>query len=1034
MVLALALASDGSWAANPQVKPPTDSPAQPEVINSFLGAPVVQIELPGVSPEDATHLLTAIPLKIGEPLTRELLHDSIQALFGTGRFSDIQAEADHTTTGVLLRFVTVPNYFIGQVTVEGVTSSPTPNQLATSSRMQLGDLYTPERKQRALTNMQRILEENGFYRSKLTVIEQTVEPQHQINISFHVDLGPRASVGQVQVEGDTEFTKRQIEDVAGVHPGDGAASNRRTRALQRIRSAYQKQDRLLAQVSANRTYQAQTNTIDYLFRVERGPLVEIAAEGFRLSQGQLRKFVPIYEEGAVDEDLLNEGRRNIQNHLQTLGYFAASVNVSQRTVQDGKGLRIVYSIIPGERHKLTAIRFAGNQWFDEDQLRGVLQEQAAGRFFSHGRYSEALLLADETSIREMYRSSGFRQVEVTSKLLENYQGDVSQLAVEFTIKEGPQTRVASVNIEGNYIIPTEQLLDLALLETAEGQGFNESSLADDREKLVSVYFRNGFTNANVEVSYVPASPTAEGLPSVAVTFTVHEGEQFFTNQIFLSGVHFTRPGVVRREYQIKSGEPLSQQGMLETQRRLYGLGLFNEVETAIQNPEGTESRKNVLVAVREAKRYTFDYGIGIEFQTGQPSAGSNQPLGKTGASPKVSFGVSRINFGGRQQTVSMKTSVSRLQQRGLVSYEAPKLMNRELRFSTRLLYDNTVDVSTFTSQRLEATAQTVQVLKRSFDDTRDLTSIAYRFSYRRVKASDIQVSDNLVPLVSKPTRVGEPNFLYMRDRRDNDLETNHGNYTTVEGGVASGYFGSEADFSRVLIKNSTYHPFSRNRRTGIGFVFARSTSIGLQNPFGNTLVVDPVQTAPGAPPIPTGKSLIPLPERFFMGGGSSHRGFGLNQAGPRDAFTGFPLGGSALFLNNLELRFPSFVLPYLNDRVGLTVFHDMGNVFARPQELTRSLGRWHQPHPEYCRSNAPDPGPNYKNCDYNYLSHAVGMGVRYQTPIGPLRLDFGYNLNPPFFPSFTNIVVNSVNGQRTGQFGFQRAGRFNFSFSIGQSF
>jgi outer membrane protein assembly factor BamA len=354
-------------------------------------------------------------------------------------------------------------------------------------------------------------------------------------------------------------------------------------------------------------------------------------------------------------------------------------------------------------------------------------------------------------------------------------------------------------------------------------------------------------------------------------------------------------------------------------------------------------------------------------------------------------------------------------------------MNRELRFTGRVLYDNTVDVSTFTSQRLEGTLQTVQALKRDQADTRDLDSVAYRFSYRRVQASNIQVTDNLVPLLSKPTRVGEPGFLFIRNRRDNDLETSHGSYTTAEGGVASSYFGSEADFSHFLIKNSTYYPFARNKRTGQGFVFARSTSVGVQNPFGNTILLDPSQTAPGKP-LPPGRTLIPLPERFYSGGGNSHRGFGLNQAGPRDSFTGFPLGGSALFLNNLEVRFPNITVPYLHDNIGFTVFHDMGNVFARPQEMVSSLGRWHQPHPEVCREA---PGTN---CNYNYLSHAIGMGVRYQTPIGPLRLDFGYNLNPPFFPSYTNIVFNPVNGEHTGQFGFQRAGHFNFSFSIGQSF
>jgi outer membrane protein assembly factor BamA len=119
----------------------------------------------------------------------------------------------------------------------------------------------------------------------------------------------------------------------------------------------------------------------------------------------------------------------------------------------------------------------------------------------------------------------------------------------------------------------------------------------------------------------------------------------------------------------------------------------------------------------------------------------------------------------------------------------------------------------------------------------------------------------------------------------------------------------------------------------------------------------------------------------------------------------------------------------LNDTIGFSVFHDVGNVFARPQEMLDSLGTWHQPHPSACMHE-----DTHLNCDYNYLSQAVGVGVRYQTPIGPLRFDFGYNLNPPVFPSYTDVTCNSVTGRCTGQFGFQRAGHFNFSFSVGQSF
>ncbi len=1022
VVMMMVAASLNGWALglSPSTQQAAEPPSQLGTIAPYLGVQITEIDLPGVPAEEAAHLLAGTPLKTGEPLTRQTLHDAMQSLFATGRFADIQAEAERTTAGVRLRFLTVPNYFIGQITAEGVSGSPSPNQLVTASRLQLGELYSQDKLERALANLQRVLEENGFHRSKVSVSEQRHPEQHQIDLTFHVEPGPRAVVGQIVLEGDAGYSKDEIEEIAKFHPGEGVVSTRLTRALQRMRARYQKQDRLLAQVSAAiRTYRPETNTVDYTFKVERGPVVEIAAEGFKISQRQLRKLVPIYEEGAVDDDLLNEGRRNLQNHLQTLGFFAATVSVSQRGVQDGKSLRVIYAITPGERHKLAAIRISGNQFFDEELVRGRMLSQPAGRLFSHGRYSEALLTEDVRSIQDLYRSNGFRQAEVASKLLEKYQGDPSQLAIEIEIKEGSQTRVASVSIEGNYNIPAEQLTPR--LATEEGQGFNESSLADDRDTILEKYFDNGFTNAALDVAYVPDNASPPESPRVGVIFTIHEGEQFFVNRVFLSGLHYTRPGVARREVRVQPGVPLSQQDMLESQRSLYNLGLFNEVDTAIQNPEGAESRKNVLVTVRETKRYTFDYGIGFEFQTGQPSVGTNQPLGQTGASPRVSFGVSRLNIGGRHQTISMKTNLSRLQQRGLISFEAPKLLNRDLRFSIRLLYDNTVDVSTFTSQRTEGTLQTVQILKKVED--RELDSIAYRFSYRRVQASNIQVSDNLVPLLSKPTRVGEPNFSYIRNRRDNDLETNHGSYTTVEGGVAGSYFGSEADFSRVLIKNSTYYPFFRNRRTGQGFVFARSTSVGVENPFGDTVLL-----GPGKDP-PTGRTLIPLPERFFMGGGSSHRGFGLNQAGPRDPFTGFPVGGSALFLNNLELRFPSVTVPYLHDNIGFTVFHDVGNVFSSPRDMLNSLGRWHQPQPELCLQEK-----RHTECNYNYLSHAIGLGVRYQTPIGPLRLDFGYNLNPPFFPSFTNIVTNSDNGTVTGQFGAQRAGHFNFSFSIGQSF
>ena len=124
------------------------------------------------------------------------------------------------------------------------------------------------------------------------------------------------------------------------------------------------------------------------------------------------------------------------------------------------------------------------------------------------------------------------------------------------------------------------------------------------------------------------------------------------DHVFTAGLNHTRPFIVQREIQIKPGDPLSQIDMLNTQKRLYDLGIFSQVDTAVQNPESSERKKNVLVNVQEARRYTFNYGLGLEFQTGQPTFERQPALGETGISPRVSFGMTRLNFRGRNHTVT----------------------------------------------------------------------------------------------------------------------------------------------------------------------------------------------------------------------------------------------------------------------------------------------------------------------------------------------------------------------------------------------
>jgi outer membrane protein assembly factor BamA len=274
----------------------------------------------------------------------------------------------------------------------------------------------------------------------------------------------------------------------------------------------------------------------------------------------------------------------------------------------------------------------------------------------------------------------------------------------------------------------------------------------------------------------------------------------------------------------------------------------------------------------------------------------------------------------------------------------------------------------------------------------------YRFTYRRVAVDNatLKINPLLIPSLSQPVRLGLLSVTWVQDKRDDPVDSHRGIYNTVDVGLAEHIFGSQKNFFRFLARNSTYHPLSKKT------VFARSTQIGDMHPFafsGDSF------------------SAIPLPERFFGGGDTSHRGFAYNQAGPRDLTTGFPIGGTAMFLNQSELRFP-----LIGENIGGVLFHDFGNIYST---LSRFSLRQTQRNP----------------ADFAYMVHAVGFGVRYRTPVGPFRVDLAYSINSPTFIGFKaanqqDLINAGVNPCQTqpAKCVLQNSGHFQYFFSIGQTF
>jgi outer membrane protein insertion porin family len=929
--------------------------------------------------DDLKHSLEE--LKIGEPLQLHAVRTAIERLYATGRYADIAVDAREEDDGVILTFQSRPARFIRNVVVTGVDEPPSPGQLVNATKLQLGTRYDPAQVRQSVENLMETLRANGFYLAKITP-EIDNQFHQQVDITLRVDTGDRAKYSTPVIKGAPQ---KPIEDIVkstrwrklfGLLGWKEVTETRTDQGLDRIRRAYQKKDYLMARVSLEQMeFDQKENRVIPTISIDSANKVIVRTRGAKISRGRLRELVPIYQELTVDKDLLVEGKRELTEYMQSRGFFEAEVDVDMAT-NDQDETVIEYSFFPGERHKVVAVEIAGNNYFDDRTLRErMFITPASFPRYRRGRFSQDFVRRDVNAIKALYQTNGFRDVDVKTDVVDDYKGRENDVAVFFYVTEGPQWFVAGFEIEGVDATIEEDLR--AMMQSTEGQPYSELSVATDQDTILSYFFNSGYPDATLEVTAVPAPAPNQ----MALKYVVRPGERQYVRDVLISGLQTTDSALVRARIDLVGGDPLSQSSMIESQRRLYDLGIFARVDTALQNPEGDTDNKFVLYRFEEARKYSVNTGFGAQIaRIGRGTPSLDTPTGTTGFSPRVSLGISRSNLLGIGHTLSLQTRWSNIQRRGFLSYLAPQFKgNDRLNVTFTGLYDDSRDIQTFNSRRQEGAVQLAQRLTKA-------NTAQYRIAYRRVTVSDLNITPSLIPLFAQPVQLVTLSGTFIQDRRDDPVDARRGIYNTIDMALASDFWGdAKGTFTRALGRNATYH------RVGKDLIFARSTSFGLM--------------------LKLSGADVPLPERFFAGGATSHRGFSENQAGPRDLLTGFPLGGKALFMNNHELRFP-----LLGENIGGVFFHDAGNVYSDFKNISF---RFSQRNLE----------------EFDYMVHALGFGVRYRTPIGPVRVDLAYSMNSPRFVGVQGTLEELLNPPPGGLPRVeQRISRLQFHFSLGQLF
>src|SRR5271168_63183 len=646
-----------------------------------------------------------VTAEIGKPLTRADVSASLKALYRTGDFSYLRAVTSAVPGGIPLDFIATEILFFNQVTIEGLVAPPSDASAAAAMQINLGDIFRQSTVDEGLQRLRDALRDDGLYEAEATAQLVPYKETHQMDIVVHIKPGPRARISEIHLTNGTEYGDAVLLGRTKLKIGTVVTSERLQRGTERVRKFLIKKEHLSARAVIRRgEYDASKNTVPLSLDVTEGPRIMVQVTGAKISKGTLKRLVPIYQEGAVDTDLLEEGKRNLRERQERDGYFNAQVDYKTEMLEPGQNAGknageksngaqgtdeiITYHIERGERHKLVKIEIAGNHYFPSELLKSRLQISARS-FGTRDHFSQRLLDSDAQSMRNVYVSNGFLDATVKAIVEDNYQGKKGEQLVRFSVVEGPQTSVASLSMEGLHAFKEEDLL--GVVGSLPGQPYSEANVATDRDNILALYFNEGFPQAtftstaergsasaktetpnagapgNAAEAKKFADPAKSEVPQaepVRLVYRIQEGPQTRVRRVFLSGYRHTRENVIQREVRVKANAPLREGDVVESQRRLYNLGIFNRVTIGPQNPNGTDPDKDLVVLVEEAKRYTIAYGGGFEVQ--RLASPSSPTGGEVQAAIRGIFEITRNNLTGRGDSLSLKIRGSTIEDRILL--------------------------------------------------------------------------------------------------------------------------------------------------------------------------------------------------------------------------------------------------------------------------------------------------------------------------------------------------------------------------------
>ncbi|MFZ0734423.1 MAG: POTRA domain-containing protein [Candidatus Sulfotelmatobacter sp.] len=941
------------------------APERPEA--AYNGQSVSAISLIANPHRDLKPLYPLVTQKTHSPYSTKEIEESAAALKKAGNFPEVRVQVTPEVSGLRVSFLLEPAYYVGVLKFPGASKRFAYIRLLQTADFSEEEPYDPARisvAEKALTDFFR---HNGYFRATVHGETQIDDAHEIVNLTFRIDMREQARISSVRVIGPRPAESADLlHSVRSIwarlsrsllKPGEPYSEARISSAIRRMKRTLTKQHRLASMIHENPPqYDVSSNRAAVSFKVEVGPTVSLRTAGARLTWipflagREMKKLIPIYSEGSVDRELVDEGQRNLVDYFQKKGFNEVQVTTDFEKQTDH--ISIVYRINPGKKHKVDRISFDGNHAIGS----GTLVAQVTVRkshFWTHGSLSQKLLTQSSSNIAALYRDRGYEQVKVTPRTTEHD----GKSDVAFDIEEGRQTTVDEVKVTGNQHIGYDQLTAAKGFQLRAGTPFSPRKLADDQNRISATYLDHGYLNAEVKSDVSRVHGSSE---HVNVTYEITENQLVRVSQVLYLGQEHTRMSLLKKTAQLQPEAPMRRADLLAAESRLYDLGIFDWASVGPRKPVTDQTKSMALVKVHEEKRNEVTYGFGFEVShrggnvpTGTVALPGGGTIGLNGyqiapsqatfASPRGLIEYTRHNIRGLAETGTASLLLARLDQKALASYTQPHFVGSQWKSLSTFSIERNSENPLFTATLGDLSFQLERLISRKAN-----TRMQFRYDFNKTILSHILVPD-LVFNQDRNVRLSTVSATLIKDTRDHPLDAHHGVFATVDLGMTPVAFGSSANFARLFAQYAFYKPVH-------SVVLANSIRLGLASPFAS--------------------SFIPTSQLFFSGGGTTLRSFPIDEAGPQrlvpfcNVLQGqsgcvnvtVPIGGKQLFILNSEVRFPL----HISKALGGVVFYDGGNVYS---------------------------AINFNNFINNY-TNTIGFGLRYATPIGPIRIDIGHNLNP----------------------------------------